>query len=315
MILNLRERRLFVKRHMHIRKLLYTTMLAGVLLSGPVNATESAPHDAKPAEPETAQPTEPTECFESREGYTAVPVEKGENGTPNVKCSKRTNGVLWWGDPYYGTEQMGPMPIEADYTHEEAVVKPRTKQLKYFMPCSTCHNGQMVPFPKDKKPRLIQMHQDIVPDSMDLKHGRGAIWCLDCHNPTNRDTLISHQGDEISFNQPQKLCGKCHGEVYIDWRDGIHGKRIGQWTKGGKKRWWVCTECHNPHMVQVNRFQPLVPEPAPALPRGMKNADHEKPHGTHGGGSHSEAQNAAAHTEAAPAEAPAEGHAGHTAGH
>ncbi|HEY4706848.1 MAG TPA: hypothetical protein VII64_05250, partial [Thermodesulfobacteriota bacterium] len=113
----------------------------------------------------------------------------------------------------------------------------------------------------------------------------------DCHNPRNRDTLIDHRGGEISFNQPQKLCGKCHGEVYSDWRDGIHGKRIGSWAKGGKKRWWVCTECHNPHTVQEKRFQPMAPEPRPQYPRTRANADHEK-HGGHGD-EHSEAKPAA----------------------
>lgn len=228
-------------------------------------------------------PVNPTECFESREGYSSVSVTDVAEGLPNVKCSPTTTGVLWWGDPFYGTEPMGEMPVEADYSHNEAVVKPRTAQLKYFMPCSACHNGSMVPYPKNKNPRPLAMHQDIVADSMDLQHGRGAIWCLDCHNPTKRDTLIDHKGQEISFNQPQKLCGKCHGEVYGDWRDGIHGKRIGNWN--GKKRWWVCTECHNPHTVQVKRFQPLQPELAPVLPKGMKNADHEKGHG----GGHTEA--------------------------
>ncbi len=90
--------------------------------------------------------------------------------------------------------------------------------------------------------------------------------------------LIDHRGNPISFNQPQKLCGKCHGQIYRDWRDGIHGKRIGSWRDGGKKRWWVCTECHNPHDVQPG-FKQLAPEPAPALPKGMESAEHEHAEG------------------------------------
>jgi uncharacterized CHY-type Zn-finger protein len=186
--------------------------------------------------------------------------------------------VLWFGDPFDGTVPMGDMPIEGAYSHEEAVVKPRTKQLKWFMPCTNCHNGEMVPYPKNKKPRLITMHTDIVENSMSLQHGRGAIWCLDCHNARNRDTLIDHKGEEISFNQPQRLCGKCHGQIYGDWRLGIHGKRIGMWTKGSKKRWWVCTECHNPHMVQVKRFEPVKPEPKPHYPRTRTEDDYKKNH-------------------------------------
>jgi len=143
-------------------------------------------------------------------------------------------------------------------------------------------DGNYVPYPKDKMARSLKMHKDIVPDSMAMKHGKGAIWCLDCHHAANRLKLIDHFGGEISFNQPQILCGKCHGQVFRSWREGIHGKRIGMWTKGGKKRWWVCTECHNPHDVEhgdrQSGFARLHPEPAPELPKGMKNANHELEH-------------------------------------
>ncbi len=218
------------------------------------------------------------ECMESRaDGYT--PVEKKRIGEDyNVKCSETTGAVLWWKDPYDGTKPMGDMPknIEADYLHEEAVVKSRKQFLKFY-PCTNCHNGVVVPFPKNKKPRALIMHLDIVPDPLNLKHGKGAIWCLDCHNPRNRNTFISHSGEPIDMDQPQKLCGKCHGQIYRDWRDGIHGKRIGSWQPGGKKRWWVCTECHNPHDVEPG-FKALKPEPPPELPKGMTSAEHEREH-------------------------------------
>jgi hypothetical protein len=233
-----------------------------------------------------------TRCFESRKGdemagggHTSIDVKEVEPGWPNVKCSDTTGGVLWWGDPFTDTEPMGDMPenIDADYLHEEAVVRPRADKLMYNMPCVACHNEGVAPPPANNDPRLLSSpmyaHEAYAPrDPKDFKHGNGAIWCLDCHSRTNRDALIDHRGNEISFNQPQKLCGKCHGPVYRDWRDGIHGKRIGMWDKGGKKRWWVCTECHNPHDTQPG-FKPIVPEPPPELPKGMENADHERHHG------------------------------------
>lgn len=287
------------------RTIILSTVL-GAAIIGSIFA-KSAFTQAPAAKPEAA-PAPVTDCFESREGYTKM--QRIENvvpqyGYPNVKCSQTTGGVLWWGDPFDGTIPMGDMPkcgpedsTRGDYECEEAVVKPREPQLMYFnmdpnKHCQMCHDGKTVPFPKDKKPRLIAMHQDIVEDSTKLMHGRGAMWCLDCHNPTERNVLYDHVGNNISFNQPQKLCGKCHGVEYRYWRMGIHGKRIGSWTAGGKKRWWVCTECHNPHTVQVNRFQPFKPEPAPALPKGMKNAAHEQHHG----GGHAPA---GGHGEAAP---------------
>ena len=239
--------------------------------------------EAEPPKAKVAQPV--TDCFESRVKYTAV--SRAENavsqyGYPNIKCSNTTSGVLWYGDPFDGTIPIGEMPKVADETQGDfvnAVVKPREPRLTYFNMgsdgCATCHNGKSVPFPKDKKPRSIVMHKDIVADSLQLMHGRGAMWCLDCHSANNRNRLLDRRGNEVTFNQPQRLCGSCHGEIYIDWREGIHGKRIGDWATGGKKRWWVCTECHNPHTVQTIRFNPINPEPPPPLPRGMKSAKSE----------------------------------------
>lgn len=228
-------------------------------------------------------------CFESREDSSQVVQREISPGLPNVICSPRTDGVLWWGDPFDGTVPMGEMPIEADYSHAEAVVKPRDEQIdknKLLSICSVaCHDGKYVPVPTSPEPRPLTMHQDIVPDAMNLQHGRGAIWCMSCHSATNREKLIDNFGKEISLNQPQVLCGKCHGQVYRDWREGIHGKRIGMWKTDAKKRWWTCTECHNPHDVQHgdrnSGFAQLQPEPAPELPKGMKNADHER-HTEHG---------------------------------
>lgn len=264
---------------------LLAILAGGLALVGGLGAKKTVkPTAEQRAEAQDMGPV--TDCFESRVGYTAI--TRTENvvpqyGYPNVKCSRTTHAVLWYGDPFDGTIPMGEMPevndsTQGDFAH--AVVRPREPHLRYFNMgpdgCATCHNGKTVPFPKDNKPRSITMHQDIVENSLQLRHGRGAIWCLDCHSATNRNKLIDRRGNEISFNQPQRLCGSCHGEVYIDWRAGIHGKRIGMWATGSKKRWWVCTECHNPHTVEIHRFDPINPEPPPPLPRGMKSADYER---------------------------------------
>ena len=228
------------------------------------------------------QAQENTVCFESREGASAVTQTQVGDELPNVKCSDTTGGVLWWGDPFDGTVPMGDMPIEADYTHGEAVVKPSSEKLTLYALCGiSCHNGTFPPpVEADAPPRKLTMHMDLVPDALDLQHGKGALWCFDCHDAQTRNKLVDNAGGLIDFNQPQQLCGKCHGQVYRGWREGMHGKRIGEWATTGKKRWFVCTECHNPHDVQQglreSGFAQLEPEPAPALPKGMQNADHER---------------------------------------
>jgi len=224
-------------------------------------------------------------CFESRKDASELTPRKLGDGMPSAKCSPKTGAVLWWGDPFDDTINMGEMPAPGEYPGAQAVVRPREDKLGLIPVCGVaCHNGSVPPPPKDKNPRALAMHQDIVPDALDLQHGHGAIWCLDCHHPSQRNKLADNFGRTISFNEPQKLCGKCHGPVLRDWRDGIHGKRTGEWASNGKKRWFVCTECHNPHDVQHGArnsgFARLEPEPAPALPKGLSSADHER-HGNH----------------------------------
>lgn len=223
-------------------------------------------------------------CFEGRKGTTEVTQRELQPGLPNVKCSPTTGAALWYGDPYDGTVPMGRMPGLEQLPDDKAVVKPRSQKLNLLAQCGTaCHNGVYPKgFPKDNKPTPIPTMEAMYPDAKNFQHGRGRIWCLECHHNTKRNMLADHFGNPISFDQPQLLCGKCHGDKLRDWRDGIHGKRIGDFTSTGKKRWFTCTECHNPHNVQDGTrdrgFVQLQPETPPQLPRGMKDAAFEKKH-------------------------------------
>ncbi len=262
---------------------IYMTVLA--LCGGAFYATIAAETAAQPA----AEPAkEPTVCFESRKGATEINKREIAPGLPNVKCSPRTGAALWYGDPFDGTVPMGKMPLLETIPEGQAVIRPRTEKLALMPMCGVaCHNGVGPGFtpptlPVDKRPTPVPTMEAMVPDLKNLQHGRGRIWCLDCHHTTERNKLVDHFGDPVSFDQPQLLCGKCHGDKLRDWRDGIHGKRIGEWTSNGKKRWFTCTECHNPHNVQDgarNRgFVQIQPESPPQLPRGFHDASHEKVH-------------------------------------
>jgi hypothetical protein len=171
-------------------------------------------------------------CFESRKGYTEVTQKDVKPGWPNVKCSPVTGAALWYGDPYDGTVPMGKMPLLEAIPEGQAVVKPRSQKLNLLAQCGTaCHNGTYPKgFPTSNKPVPIPTMEAMFPDAKNFQHGRGRIWCLDCHHTTKRNMLVDHFGEPISFDQPQLLCGKCHGDKLRDWRDGIHGKRIGDFT-------------------------------------------------------------------------------------
>jgi hypothetical protein len=128
---------------------------------------------------------------------------------------------------------------------------------KTITPCRACH-GPEKDFPVNFKRREdLLVHRNVK-----LNHGGVRVWCLDCHDPNNRNYLLPlSDGKLIDFKHSYLLCGKCHGTKYRDWRNGIHGKRTGSWN--GEKDYLLCIGCHDPHGP---RFKPLEPMPAPAKP-------------------------------------------------
>jgi len=121
-------------------------------------------------------------------------------------------------------------------------------------PCSQCHAFMEV---NRKKRELKEEHTEIK-----LKHAETMRWCLDCHDARNRDKLRLYNGELINFTESYRLCGECHGNVYRDWRAGIHGKRTGYFA-GGKRTYLLCAHCHDPHDPA---YRPIKPEPPPLKP-------------------------------------------------
>ena len=141
---------------------------------------------------------------------------------------------------------------------EEYTPPPMTEGM---YPCSNCHASMEV---NRKKRELKEEHTDIK-----LHHAETMRWCLDCHNAKNRDKLRLYNGDLINFTESYRLCGECHGYQYKDWRAGIHGKRVGYFAGPGKRIYYLCASCHNPHDP---KFKPLKPEPPPHRPKENHDA-------------------------------------------
>ncbi len=125
-----------------------------------------------------------------------------------------------------------------------------------IFPCSECHADLEV----NEERRELDFHEDIK-----LKHAEEQRWCLDCHNPADRDKLRLANGQPISFETSYNLCGQCHGTIFRDWKAGVHGKRTGFWN--GKKQYRLCVHCHNPHSP---RYKPIEPLPPPIRPEELK---------------------------------------------
>ncbi len=123
-----------------------------------------------------------------------------------------------------------------------------------IFPCNNCHSG----LPVNAKRRVLKdEHVDIK-----LRHAEQERWCLDCHSADNRDKLKLADGETVNFTESYRLCGQCHGNIYRDWKAGIHGKRVG-YFKGGKRTYFLCVSCHNPHDP---KFKPIKPLPPPIRP-------------------------------------------------
>jgi hypothetical protein len=122
--------------------------------------------------------------------------------------------------------------------------------------CSMCHDGYRDDPEIDP---LGDEHSDIV-----FEHGLERR-CLDCHNPTNSDVYLNHDGTEIAGDGSTLLCAKCHGVTFRDWKAGVHGRRSGYWDAAfGSRLNLDCIQCHDPHRP---RFPQMKPDPAPILSR------------------------------------------------
>ncbi len=131
-----------------------------------------------------------------------------------------------------------------------------------YFPCTDCHSEMEV---NPERRELVEMHDDIV-----LDHGPKDRWCFDCHNPDDRDRLRLVNGTLIGFEESYRLCGQCHGTIFRDWREGIHGRREGFWN--GAKSYQLCAHCHNPH---APRFQAIEPLPPPVRPQFLRTSNEE----------------------------------------
>ncbi len=137
-----------------------------------------------------------------------------------------------------------------------------------LFPCTACHTE-----PGNPQRRELGFHDEVLP----LRHGPNR-WCLDCHDLKDRDMLHLTDGELVPFGESYRLCGQCHGDKYRDWKVGVHGKRIGYWN--GKKTYFLCVNCHNPHAPRFTGVETVVvdgvptqrpiPEPTRPEPRPLR---------------------------------------------
>jgi hypothetical protein len=157
-------------------------------------------------------------------------------------------------------EPLLPAVLAAAESEEPGVfnVPPAPFSEEGIFPCSECHADLEINY---ERREMEYMHEDI-----QLSHGPAERWCFDCHNAEDRDRLRLVNGTLVGFDESYRLCGQCHGTIYRDWREGIHGRRRGYWD--GAKSYLLCAHCHDPHHP---RFEALEPLPPPVRPQFLSS--------------------------------------------
>ncbi|MBF0152600.1 MAG: hypothetical protein HQL64_02535 [Magnetococcales bacterium] len=97
---------------------------------------------------------------------------------------------------------------------------------------------------------------------MTLSHGKGRVWCLDCHAADAREKLRAGGDTLVDWTEADRSCALCHGRNVDKWQAGIHGKRVGSWR--GARTILRCRECHDAHQPAI---PPWVPDPPPPRAR------------------------------------------------
>jgi len=144
-------------------------------------------------------------------------------------------------------------PSRALLPDAEPVLLPWEPRDDEYFPCNDCHGDPEDP-PNPTVRELEEEHDMLV-----LAHG--DLWCLRCHDLTEREKLHLSDGSLLGFDESWRLCTQCHGKKLADWRAGVHGKRTGHWR--GSKEFRTCVVCHNPHAPP---FESLEPKPPPLRP-------------------------------------------------
>ena len=156
-----------------------------------------------------------------------------------------------------------PVRFEGYPNAPEYSVVSRKDEL-FFYPCDQCHEAIE---PNAEIRSLNAVHE------VELKHGRGRIWCLSCHDTDSRNNLKTLLNEIVDFDEANMVCGGCHANRHKDWVFGVHGKRVENWQ--GERTIYDCTHCHNPHSPAI---EPRAPSAAPPVRAGLglaRGDDHD----------------------------------------
>ena len=123
-----------------------------------------------------------------------------------------------------------------EYPHPEVTDKTsRDLTLRFYTSCQQCHEDQF-------KKTLDSVHQRALASG-----NKKAAVCADCHDPHTQKKITDDKGQllpEARVAIP-KTCQKCHGEIYGQYRQSVHGNALVH----GNPDVPTCIDCHGVHDI------------------------------------------------------------------
>lgn len=125
--------------------------------------------------------------------------------------------------------------------HYDIVEIPHQKPKK--VNCRRCHyTGNPVGAPEGQ---LYDQYEHSVHGLEVLKGNTKAPVCQDCHGTHD---IYKHTKPEskIYWQNIPKTCGKCHIDVYAEYKESVHGVAVAEGNKDAP----VCSNCHGEHNIK-----------------------------------------------------------------
>lgn len=209
-------------------------------------------------------------------GASQASSERGEGSRRQrwwpVPVALLAAGGFLLADPWPYRSPVEPAKPLAAWVVDTSTVRtpPEQSELQfagYTYFCNDCHRIFTNP---DDTPRELAQHEHIK-----LEHGLNNR-CFNCHHPTDRNSFVDDFGKPIPYDEPERLCAKCHGPVYRDWTNGSHGRTNGYWDGSlGPRERQTCSACHDPH---TPAFPSMRPAPGPRTLRMGPQAPSDELH-------------------------------------
>jgi hypothetical protein len=109
--------------------------------------------------------------------------------------------------------------------------------------CANCHyQGNTVGAPQGD---LYQKYKESVHGQAVVAGNPQAPTCQDCHG-SHRIKSRLDPGNQLSPSATPKVCGRCHLEIYAQYRTSIHGVGL----EAGNKDVPSCADCHSEHGIR-----------------------------------------------------------------